>query len=55
MNGYSLYSCDTPRCTGLKEVITPDGYLCEDCADELAAEYEDEGNQPTNIGVARHT
>ena len=40
MNGNSVYSCDTPNCDGWKEVITPDGYVCRDCADELEESYE---------------
>lgn len=40
MNGYGLYSCDTPGCKGLKGVITPDGYVCRDCAGELEQTYE---------------
>lgn len=37
--GASLYACDTPDCDGEKEVITPDGYVCRDCADALAVQY----------------
>lgn len=39
--GRDLYSCDTPTCDGEKEVITPDGYVCRDCADALAVQYEE--------------
>lgn len=39
--GRGLYTCDTPTCDGEKEVTTPDGYVCRDCADELAAKYEE--------------
>ncbi|AXR77708.1 PadR family transcriptional regulator [Natrarchaeobaculum sulfurireducens] len=42
MRDAHLYTCDTPECNGLKEVITPDGYVCHDCADELVTEYEAE-------------
>jgi len=40
--GHDLYACETPGCDGEKEVITPDGYVCHDCADELAEKYESE-------------
>ncbi|WP_162991407.1 hypothetical protein [Halostella salina] len=40
--GRDIYGCDTPDCDGEKEVVTPDGYVCQTCADQLAAEYEDE-------------
>jgi hypothetical protein len=39
--GRELYTCDTPTCDGEKEVTTPDGYVCRDCADELALQYEE--------------
>ncbi|WP_251329599.1 hypothetical protein [Haloplanus pelagicus] len=39
--GRNLYTCDTPTCDGEKEVITPDGYVCRDCADALAVQYEE--------------
>lgn len=35
-------SCDNPNCDGDKEVVTPEGYLCEKCASELASELSDE-------------
>nr|WP_306060248.1 hypothetical protein [Natronococcus sp. AD5] len=38
--GSNLYTCDTPGCSGWKEVITPDGYVCHDCADKLEKQYE---------------
>jgi hypothetical protein len=40
--GRDPYGCDTPDCDGEKEVVTPDGYVCQSCADQLAAEYEDQ-------------
>lgn len=24
--------CDSPRCDGRKQVVTPEGYLCRECA-----------------------
>jgi hypothetical protein len=27
------HACDNPRCAGRAEVVTPDGYLCGECAD----------------------
>lgn len=51
--GQSIYACDTPHCDSLKEVVTPDGYVCHDCANELARQYEniellaDGGVRPT--------
>ncbi len=48
----SLYSCDTPGCDGWKEVITPDGYVCRDCADKLEEYYEAEPELVTDGGVA---
>lgn len=36
-----LYACETPDCDGEKEVVTSEGYLCQDCADDLADEYDD--------------
>ena len=38
--GTQLPACETPTCDGGKEVVTPDGYVCRDCAEALAAEYE---------------
>ena len=32
--------CDTPLCDGDAETITPEGYVCESCAAEIAVEYE---------------
>ncbi|APW99374.1 PadR family transcriptional regulator [Halobiforma lacisalsi AJ5] len=52
MRGHPLYSCDTPQCSGLKEIITPDGYVCQDCADELEAQYEAEPEIVADGGVA---
>ncbi|MBZ6495996.1 helix-turn-helix transcriptional regulator [Natrinema longum] len=52
MSGHPLYSCDTPGCDGWKEVITPDGYVCEDCADELATDYEAEPELVADGGIA---
>lgn len=40
MTRHSLYGCDTPGCDGWKEVITPDGYVCRECAAELETHYE---------------
>ncbi|MGQ3412060.1 hypothetical protein ACT4ML_07320 [Natrinema sp. LN54] len=51
MSGNSLYSCDTPDCDGWKEVITPDGYVCEDCAAELEQQYEAEPEIATDGSV----
>ncbi|ELZ05368.1 transcriptional regulator PadR family protein [Natrialba chahannaoensis JCM 10990] len=42
MSDRGLYSCDTPRCTGLKAVVTPDGYVCRRCANQLEQAYESE-------------
>ena len=33
-------SCDTPLCDGDAAVITPEGYVCDSCADEIAAAHE---------------
>ncbi|WP_165875195.1 hypothetical protein [Natrarchaeobius chitinivorans] len=33
-------ACDTPSCTGDAETITPEGYVCETCAAEIAVHYE---------------
>ncbi|WP_245800517.1 hypothetical protein [Natrinema saccharevitans] len=52
MSGNSLYSCETPSCDGWKEVITPDGYVCEDCAAELEQQYEAGPEIATDGGVA---
>ncbi|WP_254763381.1 helix-turn-helix transcriptional regulator [Natrinema marinum] len=52
MNGRSPYTCDTPGCTNWKEVFTPDGYVCEDCADELAEDYEAEPELVADGGIA---
>ena len=41
--GSNLYTCDTPQCDGLKEVVTPDGYVCHPCADELEEQYQNTG------------
>jgi DNA-directed RNA polymerase subunit RPC12/RpoP len=38
------HTCDTPTCAGDKEVITPDGYVCRDCADVLGVQYESDTN-----------
>ena len=36
-------SCDSPECDGRKEVVTPSGYVCEECArEEYAALKEAE-------------
>ena len=32
--------CDTPLCEGDAETITPEGYVCESCAAEIAVAYE---------------
>ncbi|MFC3957872.1 hypothetical protein [Halovivax cerinus] len=32
--------CDTPRCGGSATEITPDGYVCRECAAQLARDYE---------------
>jgi hypothetical protein len=29
------HSCDNPKCDGLADVVTPEGYLCETCAEAL--------------------
>ncbi|ELZ07322.1 helix-turn-helix transcriptional regulator [Natrialba aegyptia] len=52
MNARSPYTCDTPGCDGWKEVFTPDGYVCEDCADELAQEYDAEPELVADGGIA---
>ena len=36
--GENPYECDTPNCSGDKEVITPDGYVCDFCAARLPVE-----------------
>ncbi|WP_455448590.1 helix-turn-helix transcriptional regulator [Natrinema thermotolerans] len=51
MNGRSPYTCDTPGCTNWKAVFTPDGYVCEDCADELAEDYEAEPELVADGGI----
>ena len=33
-------TCDTPSCGDSAETITPEGYVCDGCAAELAAHYE---------------
>ncbi|MEY7852170.1 hypothetical protein AB7C87_23550 [Natrarchaeobius sp. A-rgal3] len=33
-------ACDTPTCSGNAETITPEGYVCETCASEIAVDYE---------------
>jgi len=38
----NLYSCDVPRCNQTKEVITPAGYLCRSCANELGQEVREQ-------------
>ncbi|WP_049928671.1 hypothetical protein [Halopiger goleimassiliensis] len=35
-----ISSCDTPTCDGDAAVITPEGYVCDSCADKIAAAYE---------------
>ncbi|AFZ71436.1 helix-turn-helix transcriptional regulator [Natronobacterium gregoryi] len=52
MGDYGLYSCDTPGCDNLKEVVTPDGYVCHDCSDELAEGYEAEPELIADGGTA---
>jgi len=54
--GRGLYTCDTPTCDGEKEVTTPDGYVCRDCADELALQYEevDRGDEIVTDGGELH-
>ncbi|RZH66522.1 helix-turn-helix transcriptional regulator [Natrinema altunense] len=42
MTGHTLYACDTPGCTSWKAVFTPDGYVCQQCADKLEQQYESE-------------
>ncbi|AFO58448.1 MULTISPECIES: PadR family transcriptional regulator [unclassified Natrinema] len=51
MSGHPLYSCDTPGCPNWKTVFTPNGYVCEDCADELAQEYEAEPELVADGGI----
>ncbi|MEY7850884.1 hypothetical protein AB7C87_16990 [Natrarchaeobius sp. A-rgal3] len=51
MRDRELYTCDTPGCDGLKEVITPDGYVCRDCADELAKGYDAEPEMVADGGI----
>ncbi|ELY99455.1 helix-turn-helix transcriptional regulator [Natrialba asiatica] len=52
MNARSPYTCDTPGCTNWKEVFTPDGYVCEDCAGELAEDYDAEPELVADGGIA---
>ncbi|WP_049953999.1 helix-turn-helix transcriptional regulator [Halostagnicola larsenii] len=49
--GSNLYTCDTPQCDGWKEVVTPDGYVCHDCADELEKKYEAEPRLLADGGI----
>ncbi|WP_161973180.1 hypothetical protein [Halostella litorea] len=44
--GRDLYACETPGCDGEKEVVTPDGYVCQSCADALAEQYESDEHDP---------
>ena len=37
MNG----SCETPRCPGAAQVITPEGYVCRTCAERIRAHLDD--------------
>lgn len=37
----AAYACDTGGCDGDREVATPDGYVCRDCAARLAAEIRE--------------
>ncbi|RZH69638.1 PadR family transcriptional regulator, partial [Natrinema altunense] len=52
MNSRSPYTCDTPGCTNWKAVFTPDGYVCEDCAAELATDYDAEPELVADGGIA---
>lgn len=29
------HACDNPKCSALADVVTPEGYLCQSCADAL--------------------
>ena len=53
--GHDLYACETPHCDGEKEVVTPDGYVCHDCADKLEDQYESEAKLLTDGGTERET
>ncbi|AGB16630.1 hypothetical protein Halru_2036 [Halovivax ruber XH-70] len=33
--------CDTPRCDGTAEEITPEGYVCASCAREIEHAYRE--------------
>lgn len=35
-------TCDTPNCDGTKNVVTPEGYVCDSCATEIASEIRSE-------------
>lgn len=39
--------CDTPECEGAVEEITPEGYVCETCADEIARIYREAEQRDT--------
>ncbi|WP_247729498.1 hypothetical protein [Halovivax limisalsi] len=33
--------CDTPRCDGQAETVTPEGYVCTSCAREIERAYRE--------------
>ncbi|WP_247729894.1 hypothetical protein [Halovivax limisalsi] len=33
--------CDTPRCDGPAETVTPEGYVCASCAREIERAYRE--------------
>ncbi|MFC3960354.1 hypothetical protein [Halovivax cerinus] len=33
--------CDTPRCDGRAETITPEGHVCANCAREIERAYRE--------------
>lgn len=45
--------CDTPTCQGRAEAITPEGYVCDECAAELAAHYESVRERDQSVGGSR--
>ena len=46
----SVGDCDTPACDGEAATITPDGYVCETCAAEIATEYDRARERDTRGG-----